>query len=58
MQLEDIKGKIDSLPLDQQVEILDLLRELEEVEGKKIAKDDFMAFVKMMWPSFINGRHH
>jgi len=58
MQLQDIKGKIDSLPLEQQVEILELLRELEEVEGKKIAKDDFMAFVKMMWPSFINGRHH
>ena len=28
------------------------------LEKQQKAKDNFMDFVKMMWPSFIGGRHH
>ena len=56
--LAALKDKIGTLPLEEQAKLLDLLTELEEAENKTAAKDDFMAFVRMMWPSFIGGRHH
>ena len=56
--LAALRDKIGTLPLEEQAKLLELLTELEEAENKTAAKDDFMAFVKMMWPSFIGGRHH
>ena len=57
-KLAAMKDKISQLPVDQQVELLDLLAELEEVENKSASKDDFISFVRLMWPSFISGAHH
>ena len=57
-KLAAMKDKISQLPVEQQVELLDLLAELEEVENKSASKDDFISFVRMMWPSFISGTHH
>ena len=57
-KLAAMKDKISQLPVEQQVELLDLLAELEEVENKSTSKDDFISFVKLMWPSFISGTHH
>ena len=57
-KLAAMKDKISQLPVDQQAELLDLLSELEDAENKKNAKDDFLSFTKLMWPSFISGRHH
>lgn len=57
-KLAAMKDKISQLPVEQQVELLDLLAELEEVENKSASKDDFISFVKLMWPSFISGSHH
>jgi predicted phage terminase large subunit-like protein len=56
--LAALKDKIGTLPLEEQAKLLDLLTELEEAENKTAAKDNFMAFVRMMWPSFIGGKHH
>ena len=57
-KLAAMKEKIAQLPLEQQAELLDLMSELEDVENKKNAKEDFISFVNLMWPSFISGRHH
>ena len=58
MDLSALKGKVGSLSAREQAELLDLLTELEEAENKKLSKDNFLSFVKMMWPGFIGGRHH
>lgn len=54
MDIEAIK----KLPLAKKIELLDLLKELEHARGVEQARVDFMTFVKTMWPSFVEGRHH
>ena len=53
-----MQEKISSLPSDKKQEIIALLNELEEAKEKEQSKDDFLTFVKRMWPAFISGRHH
>ena len=53
-----VKAKINSLPLQDQKEMLDLIMELEEAKEKEASRSDFLTFVKKMWPAFIGGRHH
>jgi len=50
--------KISSLPIDQQAEILRELEALDLARSKEGARTDFLEFVRMMWPSFIAGKHH
>ena len=50
--------KISGLPPEQQKEILALIEEYESVKEKETARENFLPFVKLMWPSFIHGRHH
>jgi len=49
---------VDQLSPEKKKEILDLLTSLDEAKKKEAARDGFMAFVKYMWPAFIEGRHH
>src|SRR6056300_156235 len=56
--LKDASKKLDNFPIDKQKEILALVEELSEIQGKEKARKEFLPFVKMMWPSFIHGRHH
>lgn len=50
--------QISGLPEDQQVEILDLLDQLKNAKTRQSAKSDFLSFVKVVWPAFIEGEHH
>ena len=50
--------KISGLPPEQQKEILALIEEYESVKEKETARENFIPFVKLMWPSFIHGKHH
>ena len=54
-KLAAMKDKIAQLPLEQQAELLELMSELEDAENKVNAKDDFISFVNIMWPSFISA---
>lgn len=54
----EILAKIDSLPVDQKAELLEIVEQIEEVEGRDKARGTYMDFVHRMWPQFINGRHH
>jgi len=53
-----IKAKISTLPVEDQKEMLDLIVELEEAKEREESRDDFLTFVRKMWPAFIGGRHH
>ena len=55
---DSILQKISGLSLAEQAEILKELEALESARSKESAKDKFIPFVKLMWPSFIAGRHH
>jgi len=56
--LQDIPGILHSLSQAEQELLLAQLEKLEELKGKKLAQDKFLAFVKQVWPTFIGGRHH
>ena len=49
---------ISKLPADirRQYKQLQVLHAEKKIQNK--AKDDFLSFVKCMWPDFIEGSHH
>jgi predicted phage terminase large subunit-like protein len=49
---------LPNLPPAAQQKVGALLAEARRSKTKQIAKTDFMAYVKYMWPGFIHGRHH
>lgn len=49
---------LSRLPSDEKTVVLQLLNELHTRKERQKAQDDFMVFVKKMWPEFIEGRHH
>ena len=40
------------------VELLHLLEQLEDVRATEAARQNFLPFVKRIWPDFIEGAHH
>lgn len=50
--------QIAQLPLQDQQEILKLLRELDLAKKMEAAHEHFLDFVKYMWPDFVEGYHH
>jgi predicted phage terminase large subunit-like protein len=56
MDLKNID--ISKLPSDIRKELLQLQVMVAEKKIKNKAKDDFMSFVKTVWPDFIEGPHH
>ena len=56
--LKTASKKLDQFPSEKQKEILALVEELEEIQEKEQARKEFLPFVKLMWPSFIHGKHH
>ena len=56
MELNNID--ISKLPADirRQYKQLQVLHAEKKIQNK--AKDDFLSFVKCMWPDFIEGSHH
>ena len=52
------KAQLDQLPLNVKAKIFELVEELEERKSAEQAQKSFMAFVRKVWPSFINGAHH
>lgn len=49
---------IEKIPENEKPEILRLLRQLDEAKQRESAQENYLDFVKMMWPGFISGRHH
>ena len=49
---------LGTLPLEKQRQILELIEELNDAKAREGAHEDFLAFVKEVWPAFIEGDHH
>ena len=49
---------IKKLPLDEQKEYLKAYLKADQLKLKKRVTDDFLEFVKYIWPEFISGYHH
>jgi len=49
---------LEGLPKEEQAELLDLAMQYKTSLERENAEQNFMGFVKAVWPSFINGRHH
>ena len=58
MDIETVVGQLDTLPPGEKREILILLDELADARVRDEANSDFLAFVKEVWPAFIEGNHH
>ena len=50
--------QISSLPSDAKKEYLRTMLLLDEKKKDQAIRDDFLSFVKYMWPEFIEGEHH
>ena len=49
---------LEGLPAEEQSELLALAMQYKESVARENAEQNFMGFVRAVWPSFINGRHH
>ena len=58
VDIESIAERLDTLPPGEKREVLVLLDELADARVRAESNDDFLAFVKEVWPAFIEGNHH
>jgi len=58
VSIADIPSIIHRLSPYEQERLLAELEKLDEMKAQALAKQRFIKFVEMMWPSFIGGRHH
>jgi len=56
--LEKAEQVLPTLPPAAQQKIGALLAEARKLKTQQLVKNDFMAFVKYVWPAFIHGAHH
>ena len=54
----EIKLALTNAPATAKLHIKALNDELELRKQRGLAENDFMQFVKEMWPTFIHGKHH
>lgn len=57
-QLEQLIKILPTLPEEQQAELAKLTEQVTVAEHRRRCRDDFLYFVKYMWPEFIEGPHH
>ena len=58
ISLADLPKVLSRLPLHEQERLLAELEKLSELKSRKLCQNNFLAFVKEVWPTFIAGRHH
>ena len=58
MQPQKIKNLINRLPPEEKADLLKKLELLNEKKTQEKAEQNFLDFVKSMWPAFIEGEHH
>ena len=49
---------IKNLPVDEQKEYLKAFLKADQLETQKRCENNFLEFIKFMWPDFIGGYHH
>jgi predicted phage terminase large subunit-like protein len=56
--MNEIEELIKLLPESEQAPIWERVKEYQDTVTREQGQKDFLAFVKTMWPVFIDGRHH
>ena len=56
--LATLDAQLGSVSLEDKKVLLDLWEELRDAQQREEANSDFLAFVKQVWPAFIEGEHH
>ena len=56
--LATLDDQLGSVSLEDKKVLLDLWEELRDAQQREEANSDFLAFVKQVWPAFIEGEHH
>jgi predicted phage terminase large subunit-like protein len=56
--IQDYIDRLPELPLEVQRDILAKLDELGVAKAQRSAQDSFLAFVRKVWPVFVEGYHH
>jgi hypothetical protein len=56
--LIEAEKRLPNLPPAVQQKVGNLIAEARRTATRELAKKDFMAYVKYVWPNFIHGRHH
>jgi len=49
---------IDAMPEGQREHLLEIADEYANSVKRERGQQEFLTFVKTMWPNFISGRHH
>ena len=58
MNLDLVLKKLPHLPIEKQAEVLKLLDEYKGARDREKSQNNFLHYVRKMWPGFIAGRHH
>ena len=58
IDVNNVLSNLNNYSPDQKKELLNLLEEYEKSKINSACKENFLSFVKEMWPAFINGNHH
>ena len=56
--MNDLSGILDYLTDDELEKVTPMLERLQKLDDRTEKQDNFMSFVKHVWPQFIEGRHH
>jgi predicted phage terminase large subunit-like protein len=57
-QLKAIKDALPTMPLEQKVHTLELLRTYDSESVQEVGKDDFLTFIDHVYPGYKVGPHH
>jgi len=58
VDISTIQQNLDSFKEADKKEILDIVKRLSDAKVRVAAQQDFLTFVKEVWPAFIEGSHH
>jgi predicted phage terminase large subunit-like protein len=57
-QLKAIKDALPTMPLEQKIHTLELLRTYNSESVQEVGKDDFLTFIDHVYPGYKVGPHH
>jgi len=57
-QLQAIKDALPTMPLEQKIHTLELLKTYDSESVQQIGKDDFLTFIDHVYPGYKVGPHH
>jgi predicted phage terminase large subunit-like protein len=58
MDVEKMYEAVSKMPINEQEEFFSNLALWKDSKVREAAQENFLKFVKQMWPGFIDGRHH